>query len=174
MSDTSQGHGWWLASDGKWYPPETWTGSPPQTGQVPYQSQVLYPTAQLSGQPPQMPGQPEQWPSSVGASVGQAPAWTPPRPTNGLAIASLVCSCVGIIPFLFGVPCILGVIFGFVSRSQIKRSQGAQGGDGLALAGIIVGLSLIGIFIVFVILFAVFGNMHACFGNSVRTDCGVN
>ena len=22
MSDVSQGHGWWLASDGKWYPPE--------------------------------------------------------------------------------------------------------------------------------------------------------
>ena len=121
-----------------------------------------------------MPGQPEQWPSSVSASVGQAPAWAPARPTNGLAIASLVCSCVGIIPFLFGVPCILGVIFGFVSRSQIKRSQGAQGGDGLALAGIIVGFSLIGIFIVFVILLAVFGNMNACFGNSVRSDCGAN
>ena len=23
MSDTSQGPGWWLASDGRWYPPET-------------------------------------------------------------------------------------------------------------------------------------------------------
>ena len=22
MSDTSQGPGWWQASDGKWYPPE--------------------------------------------------------------------------------------------------------------------------------------------------------
>jgi hypothetical protein len=22
MSDTSQGEGWWVASDGKWYPPE--------------------------------------------------------------------------------------------------------------------------------------------------------
>ena len=36
MSDTSQGPGWWLASDGKWYPPEQWTGppdtSPPCTG----------------------------------------------------------------------------------------------------------------------------------------------
>ena len=26
MSTTSQGPGWWLASDGKWYPPELWTG----------------------------------------------------------------------------------------------------------------------------------------------------
>jgi len=23
MADTSQGPGWWLASDGKWYPPES-------------------------------------------------------------------------------------------------------------------------------------------------------
>ena len=75
----------------------------------------------------------------------------------GSPIASLVCSCVGIIPFLFGVPCILGVIFGFVSRSQIRRSQGTQGGGGLALAGIIVGFSLIGIFILFVVLAFAFG-----------------
>ncbi len=30
MSDTSEGPGWWLASDGKWYPPELWTGPPAQ------------------------------------------------------------------------------------------------------------------------------------------------
>ncbi len=29
MSDTSQGPGWWLASDGKWYPPESSLPSPP-------------------------------------------------------------------------------------------------------------------------------------------------
>jgi Domain of unknown function (DUF4190) len=58
---------------------------------------------------------------------------------NGLAVASLVCSCVGLIAFTL--PCILGVIFGFVARSQIRRSQGAQKGDGLALAGIIVGFA---------------------------------
>jgi hypothetical protein len=31
MSDTSQGEGWWLASDGRWYPPEAHPnyGSPP-------------------------------------------------------------------------------------------------------------------------------------------------
>ena len=102
------------------------------------------------------------------------PAWPPARQTNGLAVASLVGSCVGIIPFLFGVPCILGIVFGFVSRSRIKRSQGALGGDGLALAGIIVGFSLIGIFIVVVILLGIFGNMHTCFNNSVRSNCGLN
>lgn len=29
MRDTSQGPGWWLASDGKWYPPETAAPPPP-------------------------------------------------------------------------------------------------------------------------------------------------
>lgn len=29
MSDQSQGHGWWMASDGKWYPPEQSTHLPP-------------------------------------------------------------------------------------------------------------------------------------------------
>jgi hypothetical protein len=40
MSDASQGPGWWLASDGKWYPPETApqaTPPPPLPGNVAYQ-----------------------------------------------------------------------------------------------------------------------------------------
>jgi hypothetical protein len=80
----------------------------------------------------------------------------PPR-TNGLAVASLVCACAGIIPFLFGLPSLLGIIFGFVARSQIKNAHGAQSGAGLALAGIIVGFSLIGLFIIAVLLIAIFG-----------------
>jgi len=35
MSDVSQGPGWWLASDNKWYPPESAPGYQPPTGQVP-------------------------------------------------------------------------------------------------------------------------------------------
>lgn len=33
MSDTSQGPGWWVASDGKWYPPES--TPPPSASPVP-------------------------------------------------------------------------------------------------------------------------------------------
>ncbi|MCB0970542.1 MAG: RDD family protein [Acidimicrobiales bacterium] len=32
MSDTSQGPGWWQASDGKWYPPEQAPGATPPAG----------------------------------------------------------------------------------------------------------------------------------------------
>jgi len=34
MSDTSQGPGWWQASDGKWYPPAAVSGAPP-VGAIP-------------------------------------------------------------------------------------------------------------------------------------------
>jgi hypothetical protein len=180
MSDTSQGHGWWLASDGKWYPPEAWTGPPPQMGQIPPQLDQTppYPTGPVaypSGPVPYPSGQvPYPYPYAVSGSPPPVTPWSRPRPTNGLAVASLVCSCVGIIPFLFGVPCILGVIFGFVSRSRIRRSNGTLGGEGLASAGIIVGFSLIGIFILLVVLLAIFGNIHNCTGNSNGFDCGAN
>jgi Domain of unknown function (DUF4190) len=178
MSETSQGHGWWLASDGKWYPPEAWTGPPPQTGQAPYtatelpagcQSATPYPTGYPSTGPPAT-GYPSTGPPSTGysaagyPSAGPYPAGYPPqgapwsaaRRTNGLAIASLACACAGIIPFLFGLPCLLGIIFGFVARVQIRNARGAQDGAGLALAGIIVGFGLIGLFILVIILLAIF------------------
>lgn len=69
---------------------------------------------------------------------------------NGLAIASLVCSIAGIL--FLSIPSVLGVIFGFVARSQIRRSNGTQSGDGLALAGVIVGLCVIGFWVVVTIL----------------------
>ncbi|MGO8873718.1 MAG: DUF4190 domain-containing protein, partial [Acidimicrobiales bacterium] len=80
-----------------------------------------------------MPG----FPGSV-PPFGAAPApgySAPGASTNGLAIASLILS----ILTLFGLGSILGIIFGFVSRAQVKRSNGNQKGAGLALAGIIVG-----------------------------------
>ncbi|QLL09970.1 DUF4190 domain-containing protein [Mycobacterium vicinigordonae] len=54
--------------------------------------------------------------------------------TNGMAIASLVCSLAG--PFFCGVSTILGVIFGFIGLNQIKSS--GQQGRGLAIAGIVI------------------------------------
>lgn len=60
---------------------------------------------------------------------------TPATSTNGLAIASLILSIV----CLVGVGSIVGIILGFVSRAQIRRSHGVQRGAGLGLAGIIVG-----------------------------------
>lgn len=72
------------------------------------------------------PGWPQQYPIAAGIA---------PR-TNGLAIAALVC---GVIGLLCGVTSILAVIFGHISRGQIRKSNGAETGDGLALAGLILG-----------------------------------
>jgi hypothetical protein len=69
--------------------------------------------------------------------------------TNGLAIASMVCSFFFLI---YGIPAILAIIFGFISRNQIKRSQGAQTGGGMALAGIIIGFVGILFWIVVIIV----------------------
>jgi Domain of unknown function (DUF4190) len=69
-----------------------------------------------------------------------APGYPPPQGvgTNGMAIASLVCS-------LFGWLCligpILGIVFGFVALGQIKQT--GQGGRGMALAGIIIGVVVV-------------------------------
>jgi hypothetical protein len=64
-----------------------------------------------------------------------------PVSTNGLAIARLGLSIVGVL----GLGSLLGIIFGFVSRSQIRRSNGTQKGAGLALAGIIIGFVTFGL-----------------------------
>ncbi len=49
----------------------------------------------------------------------------------------------------------LGIIFGFVVRGQIKNTRGAQKGAGLALAGIIVGFTVIALFLLAVVLVAI-------------------
>lgn len=56
--------------------------------------------------------------------------------TNGFAVASLV---LGII-WIFWIGSLLALIFGFIAKRQIDRSNGAQTGSGLAIAGIVLGL----------------------------------
>ncbi|MAG67630.1 MAG: hypothetical protein CMK74_17500 [Pseudomonadales bacterium] len=55
--------------------------------------------------------------------------------TSSLAIVSLVAGILGL--FFFG--SIIAIICGHIARSQIKQSQGAQSGDGMALSGLILG-----------------------------------
>jgi len=71
-----------------------------------------------------------------------------PSKTNGLAIAALVC---GIAGFIFFIPGALGVIFGFIARAQIKKSNGTQKGGGMALAGIIVGFAWLALLVLIII-----------------------
>lgn len=63
--------------------------------------------------------------------------------SNGLAIASMVCGIVSVplsCCYGAGLPVALAaVIMGFIARKQINESGGSQGGQGMALAGIITG-----------------------------------
>jgi hypothetical protein len=192
MSDTSQGPGWWLASDGKWYPPEQWTGPPNtnplgnQTGRPSEPSVTDQPTAQPSSAfptaqpgptgPADSPGETgppaydtSQWPGAAppippgynAAPYGSAmpygqPAYAPAAggSMNGLAIASFVCSVVG----FFFITFIVAIVLGFVARSQIKNSGGRQRGDGLAIAGIIIGFAWVAFYVLIIIIGAVGNN----------------
>lgn len=76
-------------------------------------------------------------PLGYGQPYGQGPygfGVPAPAPTNGFAIAALVCGVAGCFLLL---PSVLAVVFGHVARSQI-RARGEQG-KGLATAGLITG-----------------------------------
>lgn len=72
--------------------------------------------------------------------------------TNGMAIASLVCSLFGWICIIGG---ILGIIFGFMALGQIRQS--GQGGRGMAIAGIVIGVIVTALVILAGILGTMFG-----------------
>jgi Domain of unknown function (DUF4190) len=67
-----------------------------------------------------------------------------PPPNHGLAIASLVCGIIAIVPGcccgMFGAPIsIMALIMGIIAISQINASGGQLGGKSLAIAGAICG-----------------------------------
>jgi drug/metabolite transporter (DMT)-like permease len=87
--------------------------------------------------PPVLP----QWtppPPAYGYPYGYAPQ----RPTNGMAIAAMIVSIVGVATICgYGVGpvviCPVGAILGHVARKRIRERD--EKGDGMALTGIIVG-----------------------------------
>ena len=109
--------------------------------------------------PPQ-PLLPAQAQPQIGSAGATGQAYYPPlmQPqTNAWAIISIVASILSWVG-LFGLGGIVGMIAGWYARSEIKKSNGAQTGDSLALVGIILGgvnvvLACIGI----LCLFGVFG-----------------
>ncbi len=228
MSEVSQGPGWWLASDGRWYPPEQAPGYLPRSVSADVSAlptQAEYPSPSVAtgpdltpgwesyppafGQDPIVPGAPTTGSPEVGSpgppphygpgggsgfpgvagvpAYGYPPQQPPPyypyapngyypdgrvaypvgpmaRPnqTNSFAIASLVCGCVGIIPFFGILGVILGFVFGLIAKSQIKRSGGVQEGNGLATAGIVVSAVITALWIIFWIVVATHSNSGVC------------
>jgi hypothetical protein len=98
---------------------------------------------------------------------GQQQFYYPPaRSTNGLALAALIC---GIAQFAVGVTFIPAIICGHLARRQIRRT--GEAGDGMALAGLILGyvggaLVILGILLMF-LLFSRVSSGQIPTGNSV-------
>ncbi|MDP9333774.1 MAG: DUF4190 domain-containing protein [Actinomycetota bacterium] len=51
-----------------------------------------------------------------------------------------------------GIGSVVAIVLGFVARTQIRESHGRQGGDGLALAGIVLGFLAIAFVIAILVL----------------------
>lgn len=91
--------------------------------------------------------------------------------TNTMAVVSLVA---GIISWV-GAPLVAGIvaiICGHVARKQIKASYGGEGGDGLAMIGLVLGyINVIGAAVgVVILLFMFFG--LACLGVASSAGAG--
>ena len=99
-------------------------------------------------------------PAAVSSAMPvDAPAPPPPlarRGTNGFAVASLV---LGLL-WLYGVGSILALVFGYRARREIDAGGGAQGGRGLATAGVVlgwIGVALLALVVLVVILLVLGG-----------------
>ena len=81
---------------------------------------------------------------------------TPIRQTSGLAVASLVSGILGwtILPWLGS---IVAIVTGHIARGEVRRAPERLEGSGLALAGLILGysmlvLTVLGLVLVFFVL----------------------
>ncbi|RAO75147.1 DUF4190 domain-containing protein [Dyella jiangningensis] len=87
----------------------------------------------------------------------QTPAY---RSTNSMAVISLIfgIACWFVLPFIGA---IVAVVCGHLARGEIRRAEpGTVDGDGLALAGLVLGyihLALALLAIVFVVVFLLLG-----------------
>ena len=87
-----------------------------------------------------------------------------PRQTSALAITSLVSGLLGW-TFLPLVGSLVAIITGHMARAEIQRSNGQVDGDGLAIAGLVLGWLVIAISVLTVLAFIfLFGGLAVLFG----------
>jgi hypothetical protein len=115
----------------------------PQAGYAAQHPQAGYPPAGYPQAGYPQAGYPQAGYPQAGYAAGYPgypgySAYPPPRRTNTLAIASLVCSVLG---FTTGVSAIAGVICGHMALSQIPRT--GEEGRSLAIAGLVIGYGVL-------------------------------
>ncbi len=136
MSDTQQGPDWWLASDGKWYPP---TSTPASTPALPPPPNSGVPSA------PYLPYQQFAAPQTSGKATA----------ILVLGIVSLVLMCaygLGLIPAIVALAMAPG------AKREIAASGGRIQGDGQVKAGVVcswVTVGIVAVSIVAVVIIAI-------------------
>jgi hypothetical protein len=108
--------------------------------------------------PPKSEALPPASPHEQPPPYAGSPAYPPypyalPRRTNGLAVASLVLGVV----WIYWIGSILALIFGYVARKQIRER--GDSGDGLAIAGIVLGWVGIGIVVIVMVVAGLAGGL---------------
>ncbi|MEV1020157.1 DUF1707 and DUF4190 domain-containing protein [Streptomyces sp. NPDC050264] len=113
-----------------------------------YQARTVGELSVLVADLPQGPVPQQQMPMMAPVPRTFLPAPPLPAPTNGKAVGALVC---GVSTFFsVGATAIPAVVLGHMARKEIKRS--GEQGDGLAVAGIVLGWLVIAIWVVFLTL----------------------
>jgi hypothetical protein len=143
--------------DPSWPSPQS---DPPQQpyadpyGGVPTSPSYGAPTSPSYAVPPGSPGGYPAYPA-----YGYGPGMPPSPKTNTLALTSMILSLCGL---ACGLTAPVGAIMGHVARRQIRER--GEGGDGMALAGIIVGWILTGLilaYIAFVVIMIIYAANHS-------------
>jgi Domain of unknown function (DUF4190)/Uncharacterised protein family UPF0547 len=146
-----------------------WQAPAPAPGQPAQDWGAWTPAAAAPGQIPTTAPQDPGWGQWAGApgvqTAGSLPGpatvpgmgypVAPSRATNGYAVASMV---LGIL-WVWWIGSALALIFGYVAKNQIDRSNGMETGRGMALAGIILGWVGVG-FLVLGIIGFIAGRTH--------------
>jgi hypothetical protein len=81
-----------------------------------------------------------------------------------MAIASLVLSCLSICCYIGWITGPIGLLLGYLHRKNVKENPNVYGGDGLALAGMIVGGVMGALWIVFIIFYIILFGVAALLG----------
>jgi len=83
-------------------------------------------------------------------------------PNSNLALVSLITGILGLTIFPI-IGSIIAIITGVMGRNEIRESAGSLGGDGMALAGLIMGFVGIGLAVIGLCIGGVFIALPLCF-----------
>lgn len=86
---------------------------------------------------------PLRLPPAEERAIAPALAAAPDTPTSTAAIVSLVFGILGVVFMLPLIGPIVAVVAGHVARNEIRRADGRLAGDGMALAGLVMGYTML-------------------------------